>query len=53
MVHDSLDLLKQFIQEWTDIYNDRQTEEVSSYWVIKRQGIDFLADHHPQIYGQL
>ena len=31
MEHDSLDLLKQFIQEWTDIYNDRQTEEVSSF----------------------
>lgn len=30
MEHDSLDLLKQFIQEWTDIYNDRQTEEVNS-----------------------
>ncbi|KAI7886134.1 P-loop containing nucleoside triphosphate hydrolase protein [Lichtheimia hyalospora FSU 10163] len=29
MEHDSLDLLKQFIQEWTDIYNDRQTEEIT------------------------
>ncbi|KAI9312287.1 P-loop containing nucleoside triphosphate hydrolase protein [Dichotomocladium elegans] len=43
MVADSLDLLKQFIQEWTDIYNDRQTEEVN---VHKYTGTYTMWEHY-------